>query len=119
MLDPKRLSRTHRALLNKAERTGEPVAISAITLREMAAMIARGRLEAHVSLDELLEQIESHPLIEVLPVTAAIAAESVRLGEGFPRDPADQLIVATARCHGLSLMTADQRILEWGQVTLA
>jgi len=63
-----------------------------------------------------LEEIESE--LVVLPITARIAAESVRLGDDFPKDPAGQLIAATARCHGLTLMTADERIRRWGRVPL-
>ena len=44
--------------------------------------------------------------------------EGVRLGEDFHKDRADQTIVATARCHGLRLLTADERIRRWGKVTL-
>jgi PIN domain nuclease of toxin-antitoxin system len=55
-------------------------------------------------------------LIATLPLTTKIAAESVRLGEDFPNDPADQIIVATARCHNLTLITADERIRKWGKV---
>jgi PIN domain nuclease of toxin-antitoxin system len=40
----------------------------------------------------------------------------VRLGDDFHRDPADQIIVATARCHGLTLITGDDRIRKWGKV---
>jgi PIN domain nuclease of toxin-antitoxin system len=52
----------------------------------------------------------------VLPITAAVAAESARLGRDFPKDPADRIIVATARCHGLRLVTADEHIRRWGKV---
>jgi PIN domain nuclease of toxin-antitoxin system len=55
-------------------------------------------------------------LLTILPLTAKIAAESVRLGDDFPNDPADQIIVATARCHNLTLITADERIRKWGKV---
>ena len=51
-------------------------------------------------------------------VSARIALESVRLGDGFHQDPAGQIIVATARCHGLRLLTADDRIIKWGKVRL-
>jgi len=44
------------------------------------------------------------------------SAESVRLGDEFPNDPADQIIVATARCRNLTLITADERIRKWGKV---
>ena len=64
----------------------------------------------------MLEQIESHSLLTILPLTCSIAAESVSLGDDFHRDPADQIIVATARCHDLTLITADDRIRSWGKV---
>ena len=81
-------------------------------------MIERGRVEVTVPLDDWLAEIESHPLLAVLPLSPRIVAESVRLGADFHRDPADRLIVATARCHGLKLVTADERIRRWGKVPL-
>ena len=54
----------------------------------------------------------------MLPLSARIVAESIRLGGGFHNDPADQIIVASARCHGLRLATADERIRRWGKVSL-
>lgn len=76
----------------------------------------RGRVGMKRTLDEMLGEIESHPLIRVIPLSRAIAAESVRLGDDFHRDPADQIIVATARCHDLMLVTGDDRIRNWGKV---
>ena len=63
-----------------------------------------------------LADVVSHPLLTVIPISARIAAESVQLGDDFHRDPADQIIVATARCHDLTLITADERIRQWGKV---
>jgi PIN domain nuclease of toxin-antitoxin system len=80
--------------------------------------LERGRIAITKSLDQLLGEIESHPLLTILPLTTKIAAESVRLGDDFHRDPADQIIVATARCHGLTLITSDARIRKWGKVNL-
>ena len=58
----------------------------------------------------------SYPGVQLLPLTLDIVIESTRLPGEFHRDPADQLIVATARLHGLPLMTADRRIHRWGKV---
>ena len=55
----------------------------------------------------------------MLPITAQIAVDSVRLGPHAPRDPSDQIIIATAYCHGLSLMTEDAAICSYPGVTLA
>ena len=116
-LDPARLSKVQARALSALD-AGRPAAISAITLWELAKMVERRRLEIPLPLDIWLEELEANPLLEVLPVTARIAAESTRLGDDFHKDPADQIIVATARCLGLPLLTADERIRRWGKVQL-
>ena len=54
--------------------------------------------------------------IRVLPLTPEITMESAQLPGDFHRDPADQIIVATARHHGAALVTSDQRILDYPHV---
>jgi len=44
--------------------------------------------------------------------------EATLLGAEFPRDPADRLIAATARVHGLRLLTADERFRRSGLVSV-
>ena len=113
-----RLTRAQARALSEMEKTPQPAALSAITLWELSMLVERRRLAISKPLNEWLNELESHPLITILPLTARVAAESVRLGEGFHRDPADQIIVATARCHDLTLVTADDRIRKWGQVNI-
>ena len=110
-----RLTKTQLHILAETEKLSEPVAISAMSLWELAMMIDRKQLVVTNSLNQWLEELENHPLLTILPLTARIAAESVQLA-GFHRDPADRIIVASARQHGLSLLTADHRIREWGNV---
>jgi len=114
----RRLSRMQAQVLEQLEEQGQPVGLSAVSLREFVMMLHRRRVDVEMSLDVWLDSIESHHFITILPLTTKIAAESVRLGDDFPRDPADQIIVATARCHGLTLITADERIRKWGRVNL-
>lgn len=116
--DPLQLPKSDERWLDNIETRNERAGISAITLWELAQMVARGRLEIEQPIDLWLEELENHPLICVYPLSARIAAESVRLGQDFHKDPADQIIVATALCHGLRLITADQRIRRWGKVLL-
>jgi PIN domain nuclease of toxin-antitoxin system len=113
-----RLSKAQTRVLEGLEEQGQPVGLSAISLREFAMMMHRRRISVEMPLDTWMDSIEFHPLITILPLTTKIAAESVRLGDDFPRDPADQIIVATARCHGLTLITSDARIRKWGKVNL-
>ncbi|MGH9338037.1 MAG: type II toxin-antitoxin system VapC family toxin [Acidobacteriota bacterium] len=95
------------------------VSCSIISLWEVAKLVELKRLSPRLSVDEWLADLEDHPQLEILPITARIAVESTRLGPSFPRDPADQLIAATARCHGLHLLTSDGAIRKSGVVALA
>ncbi len=111
LAEPKRLSREHRRILQETVRRREPVAISAITLLEIAVLFGEGSARSTLPLDGLLGEVASHPAIEILPITTQIAAEVGALGPSL-RDPADRAIVSTARLHRLRLLTADQRILD-------
>jgi PIN domain nuclease of toxin-antitoxin system len=57
-----------------------------------------------------LRDAASAPGLEVLPLTVKVSIASEQLPESFPKDPADRLIVATARLHGLTLITADEAV---------
>lgn len=81
-----------------------------MSLLEIAILAGDGRLRLHKSLAEIFDDLESSPVLEVLPLTREIATEAGYLGN--LRDPADRAIVATARVHGLRLVTSDQRIIE-------
>lgn len=113
-----RLSKAQEQALAAEQEHGRPVGVSGISLRELAMAAHRGRVAIDTPLDAWLKSMETHPLITIFPITAEIALESVRLGDEFLRDPADQLIVATARCHGLTLVTADEQIRKSGKVNI-
>ena len=61
-------------------------------------------------LSEWLERAVAPPLVERCTITPAVAAEVAALPATFHRDPADRILVATARVHGATLLTADERI---------
>jgi PIN domain nuclease of toxin-antitoxin system len=113
--DPKKLSRVHIRALTRAERRKEAVAISAISLWELAMLAATGKIRVGQTIESWIEEMADDPLIAVLPLTPAIAAASVGLPR-LPGDPADRLIGATALCHDLTLLTADERIVSWAGV---
>src|SRR5579871_5321963 len=110
-LDPSALSQRQRALLADIEARESRVAISAITLWEIAMMTSKKNLKIKASLPAFLNEIENSPWIQVLPLNAAVAAESVTLRSHLHTDPAEQMIVATARVFRLPLLTADDRII--------
>jgi len=84
--------------------------ISDISLWEVALLTARGRLELTMPLGPWLE-IASHPRsVRVIPISAAIAAETAAPALSALRDPADRIIVATSRILGAPLLTRDRTI---------
>jgi PIN domain nuclease of toxin-antitoxin system len=116
--DEAQLSTKQRSALERAEASGEAIFIAAISLWELAKLIERKRIRVTGSPDVLFDELDSNPMLRVLPLTPRIALESTRLGDAFHKDPADQLIVATARVHGLRLMTSDERIRKCGVVSV-
>ena len=113
---PHKLTRPQQRELRRAVDQQTPVSISTITLWELALLAAHGRITFTNPMDAWLADMVSDPLIDVLPITPEIAAVGAQIGSGFHNDPADRIIVATARCHGLKLVTSDQRIRDWGGV---
>ena len=110
----KRLGRDRQRLLERCERQGEHVGVAAITAWELALLGSARRLAFDCK--KLFARVEELRWIDWLPLTPEVAIEAMRLGAAFHRDPADQLIAATARVHGLKLLTADENIRNSGAV---
>jgi PIN domain nuclease of toxin-antitoxin system len=87
-----------------------PFALSAMTLLEIALLSRSARSRHEVPENELFRLVDTHPAYQVLPITTEVAREYAALAGGLP-DPADRVIVATARVHGLYLLTSDERII--------
>lgn len=99
-------------------RHAQTLAVADISLWEAAKLVELGRLQLSVPLAEFF-RLAIGPELAVLPVTPAIAERVTALeANGFHKDPADQLIVATALVHGLRLVTNDARIRQWGGVPI-
>lgn len=115
LADPKRLSRDQARILDEIVRRRETVGISAITLLEVTLLSSDGRLRMKLTADEVFNDLEASPVFRILPLTVDVAKEVSSLSA--LRDPADRVIVATARVHGLRLLTSDQRIIESNAVS--
>ena len=102
-------------LLNAGE---EPVGVSVISCWEVAKLVEYRRLELDRPVSDWIDTALACPRLELLPLTPAIAVESTRLPGAFHRDPADQIIVATARILGIRLLTEDSKIIEYPHVRL-
>ena len=105
-----RLSSRATREVQRAREHGDTLAISSISLVEVASLSSKGRIELAMPLEVFLQSLELS--FTVLPITSKACARTVDLPEGYPGDPADRIIGATALVEGMTLITADQRILE-------
>jgi PIN domain nuclease of toxin-antitoxin system len=109
--NPERLSKAAARAIARAEAAGG-AAIASITLWEIALLIHDRRITVAGSTEAFLKQIAGRPSLSVLEVTPEVAALAFQFPPDFPNDPADRIIGATARAHGLPLITKDQRMQE-------
>ena len=114
--DSPRLQMRQRELIEAHRADGFGVSI--ISCWEIAKKNQLGKLELDRPVHEWLDCALAYPGIRWLPLTPDIVVESTRLPGQFHRDPADELIVATARFHACPLLTADAKILGYPHVTL-
>lgn len=92
--------------------------VSVISCWEVAKLVEKGRLKLNVPVSDWIATALNRPHIKLISLTPQIAVESTQLPPPFHRDPADELIVATARILKLPLLTADSKILAYPHVSL-
>jgi PIN domain nuclease of toxin-antitoxin system len=107
--DAARLSKKAKTTIEEARQSGEGVAISDITLLELAMLARKKRILLSLSLGSFLSEVERR--FVVLPMNGHICVRAFALPSTYPKDPADRVIAATALVQGLSLVTADREIL--------
>jgi PIN domain nuclease of toxin-antitoxin system len=89
--------------------------ISSISLWEVAMLISKGRIILTENTIDWMNNASSAPGLSVHPITSEIAYESTVLPDSFHGDPADRLIVATARVLNATLLTFDQEIIKYAK----
>jgi PIN domain nuclease of toxin-antitoxin system len=106
--DQTKLSKKARAAIDDARRNGDGLAISDITLLELATLASKGRIRLNISLESFLREIEAR--FTILPISGRACVRALGLPAAYPKDPADRIIAGTALVEGLSLLTADRAI---------
>jgi len=116
LVAPENLSPKAQKAILTARQSG-PLAISAISLWEIAWLAENKRIAIDVSVDSFVKKCASY--VQVLPITEAIAVRSVQFPKSYPNDPQDRIIGATAIVEGMRLLTHDKLIIRSGKVPLA
>ena len=112
---PDRLSDPAARACRQMESVGGVV--SSISFWELGVKQGKGKLDLGVPFDDFCGRVKSTGILEILPVTLEIWQESLRLSWEH-RDPADRVIVATARLEGLPIVTADEGIRSFHRETI-
>ena len=108
--EPERVSRKAHHRINEARSANEGLAVSGITLLELALMASKGRFRVAMRIEEFLDDVEAR--FTVLPITSRAALRTLQLPADYPRDPADRIIGATALAEELELITGDHKIID-------
>ena len=111
---PEKLPDPIRAMLLESDHL--PFGLAAISHWEVAKKASKGFLHLSMPVRQWVAHATQSPFIELLPLSVDIALESAHLPAPFHKDPADQMIVATARMHSLVLISADQRLRAYPHV---
>ncbi len=100
--------------IESAARNGT-VRVSAISVWEVAMLEAKGRISLSRSLDDWVQAALHAPGIRLLPLSPEIAIESTRLPGAPHGDPADRMLMASARHLGGRLATCDREMLSYSE----
>jgi len=92
------------------------IEVSAISVWEIAKLDEYNRLALPCPVPDWFEEALRNPGIRLVELTPEFAIESCKLPGDFHRDPADQIIVATARMYDCPLVTSDSRIQKYPYV---
>jgi PIN domain nuclease of toxin-antitoxin system len=105
--EPVKLSKQANSAIRRANKAGG-IAISAITLWELAWLVSHGRLQITETVESYLGEVSS--LVAIRPITIKVAALANQFSADYSSDPCDRLIGATALAEGMVLITKDMKI---------
>lgn len=110
------LSSTAKRAIDKTLSGNGEVFVSSISAWEIAMLVEKGRLTLSMDVESWLDEVSQIDGVRFLPVDNEIGVKATVLPGDFHKDPADRMIVATARKLALPLVTADEKILQYAHV---
>jgi PIN domain nuclease of toxin-antitoxin system len=109
-MSSQKLSRKVKELISSPSRY-EELLLSAISPWEFCKLLEKGRLDVTYDPEEWINQALDMPKLRIVPLSPLLAYRSTVLPPPFHDDPADQIILASARQENATILTKDQRIL--------
>jgi PIN domain nuclease of toxin-antitoxin system len=106
-----KLTNYHRQVIEQEREYG--LGISTISLIEIARLVSVGRIILPLPIQEWFEIALSQEGVILITITPEIAVEVQSLPGDFHKDPADRIIVATARVSDSPIVTVDRKILDY------
>lgn len=113
--EDRRLSATSRRAINRSS-SGGSLALSLISVWEVAKKVEKAQLVLDRPVEDWIDEAVARPGLQLLELTRPILLESCRLPGPFHGDPADQIIVATARDREAVIVTKDEPIRRYPHV---
>jgi PIN domain nuclease of toxin-antitoxin system len=95
---------------------GGKILVSSISAWEVAMLVAKGRVALSMDVGEWLKVVGQIEAVSFVPVDNEVAVISIQLPGEFHKDPADRIIVATARKLAVPLVTVDDKIRDYPHV---
>ncbi|MDR5784360.1 type II toxin-antitoxin system VapC family toxin [Caballeronia sp. LZ065] len=110
------LSKPASAAINDEASEGGEIIISAISAWEIALLVRRGKIALSMDVSDWVEKVGRIAAVQFMPVDNSIAIRSIDLPGRFHNDPADRVIVATARALSAPVVTKDRLIRRYEHV---
>lgn len=109
------LSKKAKSVIEREQDGGE-IVVSAISAWEITILVEKARLVLSMDVGSWLATVTEIEGVKFLPVDVEIASKSVLLSGEFHKDPADRMIVATARKLAVPVVTKDEKIRSYPHV---
>ena len=109
-----KLSLKAKTIINEQTQIGIP----AICCWEVAMLVAKNRLGLSIDVQIWQELAFQNPKLKLLPINPEIAVLATRLPDDFHGDPADRLIVASCLIYQTALVSKDEKIQNWGHISI-
>lgn len=114
-MSPKKLSAKVRSLIQDAT-SYEEMLLSAISPREFSRLLEKKKLGISHDPEDWTQKASAMPKLRLVPLSPRLAYRSTILPQPFHDDPADQIMVATARPEGATILTKDHRLRNYAHV---